>query len=486
VTFTDFVAVSTGNLWRMKLRTFLTVSGVVIAIAAFVSMLSFGAGNQQYITKQFEELGLLTTMQVYPKTDSDKTDSVQASLLDKSAIGKLSLIPGVNLAYSYEAISVTAKLGDSTISAKAQTLPEAVLRTKLFSRILAGKPFSSDTTRQVLVNEELVKSWGFKEPDSLVGRSIVISVKVTSFDSGLVHIVNDKGETIRDRLKRISFDSLWYRDYRSRIITNELSGAAQRFVNGFLNCREEISDTLTICGVIEKRESHQLKTGSIIIPQATAARFTSGFSGDPTELLAAINSGTIFSSKADAANKSYPMVTLDLDPRALHKTVRDSVEALGFRAFSFAEQFDEIRKFFVYFDLALGLIGLIALITASLGIVNTMVMSILERKREIGVLKSLGADEREIRFLFLAESGMIGLLGSLFGITFGWIITRIASAIAKMVMAKEGIPATELFAIPIWLILIALVIGVGVSLLAGFYPASRAAHIDPIEALRNE
>jgi putative ABC transport system permease protein len=115
-----------------------------------------------------------------------------------------------------------------------------------------------------------------------------------------------------------------------------------------------------------------------------------------------------------------------------------------------------------------------------------MVMSILERKREIGVLKSLGADEREIRFLFLAESGMIGLLGSVLGITLGWVITRIASAVAKMVMAKEGIPATELFAIPIWLILIALAIGVGVSLLAGFYPASRAAHIDPIEALRNE
>jgi ABC-type antimicrobial peptide transport system permease subunit len=338
----------------------------------------------------------------------------------------------------------------------------------------------------VLVNSDLMKSWGVKEPDSLVGRSIVISVKVTSFDSGLAHIVKDKGETIKDRLKRISFDSLWYRDYRSRVITGELSSATQRFVNGFLNCREEICDTLTICGVIEKRESHQLKTGSIIIPQATAARFTNGFSGDPTELLAAINSGTLFASKSDAANKNFPMVTLDLDPHTMHKTVRDSVEALGFRAFSFAEQFDEIRKFFVYFDLALGVIGLIALITASLGIVNTMVMSILERKREIGVLKSLGADEREIRFLFLAESGMIGVLGSVLGITFGCIITRIASTVAKMVMTNEGIPATELFAIPIWLILIALAIGVGVSLLAGFYPASRAAHIDPIEALRNE
>jgi putative ABC transport system permease protein len=81
---------------------------------------------------------------------------------------------------------------------------------------------------------------------------------------------------------------------------------------------------------------------------------------------------------------------------------------------------------------------------------------------------------------------MIGVLGSGFGIVFGWLITRVASTIAKVVMAKQGIPPMELFAIPIWLILIALTIGVGVSLLAGFYPASRAAHIDPIEALRNE
>jgi putative ABC transport system permease protein len=132
------------------------------------------------------------------------------------------------------------------------------------------------------------------------------------------------------------------------------------------------------------------------------------------------------------------------------------------------------------------LIGFIALTTASLGIVNTMVMSTLERRREIGVLKSLGADERDIRFLFLAESGMIGVIGAAVGIIFGWLISRVASMVAKMFMAKEGIPQTELFALPFWLILIALSIGIVVSLLAGFYPASRAAKIDPVTALRSD
>jgi len=159
---------------------------------------------------------------------------------------------------------------------------------------------------------------------------------------------------------------------------------------------------------------------------------------------------------------------------------------LGFRTFSFAAEFEKIQQVFIYFDLALGVVGLIALITASLGIVNTMVMSINERRREIGVLKSLGADDSDIRRLFLIESGVMGVLGTAGGILFGWIITRIVSAIAQAYMKSEGIPPLDLFALPVWLILIALGIGVGVNMLAGWYPAARAARVDPVAALRNE
>jgi putative ABC transport system permease protein len=115
-----------------------------------------------------------------------------------------------------------------------------------------------------------------------------------------------------------------------------------------------------------------------------------------------------------------------------------------------------------------------------------MVMSITERKREIGILKSLGADEVEIRVLFLVESGVIGLIGTIGGILCGFIITRIVSAIAQIYMQGEGIPSIDLFALPVWLILIALAVGVGVSVTAGLYPAARAARIDPVEALRND
>ena len=230
-----------------------------------------------------------------------------------------------------------------------------------------------------------------------------------------------------------------------------------------------------------------IRTEPLIIPLSTALRFkSSGMGGSPTEIFAAMSAGTLFERSGSDGGKTFPQVTIDFDPKVPYKMVRDSVEAMGFRTFSFAAQFEEIQRMFLYLDLALGVVGLIALITASLGIVNTMVMSITERRKEIGVLKSLGADELDIRKLFLVESGVIGAIGTLTGILMGWVITRIVSAAAQAYMKNQGITPMDLFALPLWLFLIALGVGVGVSVLAGFYPAARAARVDPVEALRND
>lgn len=484
MTLRDLVVISTGNLRRMKLRAFLTISGVLIAIAAFVSMLSFGAGNQAYVEREFNKLGLFSTMQVYPKNTSDTSSSPK---LDPAALDRLAAVPGVNLVYPYDALSVKVSLGDSTVDSRAQALPSAAVRTKLFSKLLSGKAFENDSSHQAIISTELMKKLGITAPDSAIGKSLVLSVRVSQIDSGFAHILVDRGESVRDRLKRIHLDSLRNGDYRRKVMHTEINAALQRFMNGFARAQETISDTLIICAVRETMRASRLRIEQIIIPFATATRFsTSGFGGGPAEIFARMSSGTLFPETGDAGGRTFPQVTLDFDPKVTYKSVRDSVEKMGFRAFSFAQEFEELQKFFFYFDLALSVIGMIALITASLGIVNTMVMSITERKREIGILKSLGADEREIRGLFLVESGVIGVFGTVGGIGFGWIIARIVSIVAQAYMRKAGIPEMELFALPPWLILIALAVGVGVSMLAGFYPAARAARVDPVEALRND
>jgi ABC-type antimicrobial peptide transport system permease subunit len=198
-----------------------------------------------------------------------------------------------------------------------------------------------------------------------------------------------------------------------------------------------------------------------------------------------MSKGTLFGGE-EGTGRTFPQVTLDVDPHVPFALVKDSVKAMGFRSFSFAEEFEQIQQFFFYFDIALGVIGMIALFTASLGIVNTMVMSITERRREIGILKSLGADEPDIRRLFLVESGVIGAIGTVMGIVAGWLVTRVVSMVAQGFMRERGMPDMDLFALPPWLIVTALLIGIGVSVVAGLYPAARAAHVDPVEALRGE
>jgi putative ABC transport system permease protein len=502
MTLRDLIGISSGNLWRMKLRTVLTTAGVVIAIAAFVSMLSFGAGNQKLITDQFNDLGLFNTMQVYPK-DTTRTDdredrrrrrdtvrvadTIPYRPLDLSAIDSLAKIPGVNFVFPYDAFAVFVTHGDSTVKSKAQAMTMSASRLKIFSRIESGEMFASDTDRTVLVTRDFLNTLGVDSTKPVIGDTMIVTVKVSSIDSAFAHVLSENGVTLWDRVDKLDFDSLWFQEYRQKVISGEANAALQRFVSGYLRARTPVSDTFVICGVLKEGRARRLPVESIMMPAQRARRFTNaGFTGEISDMIRLVSTGRLLRSDVATSSRSFPQVTLDVDPSVPHAGIRKQVEAMGFRTFSYAEQFEEIQKAFFYFDLALGAVGLIALFTASLAIVNTMVFSILERRREIGILKSLGADESDIRRLFLVESGVIGILGATVGLFFGWVITRIVTLVAHYFMRKEGVTEVEIFALPWWLILGAIILGLGVSLIAGLYPASRAARVDPVEALRGE
>ena len=487
MTFRDKITMPLGNLWRMKLRSFLTISGVMIAIGAFVAMLSFGAGNEKYVTDQYNQLGLLSTMYVYPKTsDRESADTVKAAPLNDSVLNWLGTLPGVNLAYPFDSYDVTALALDTALKLKAQSVPSVATQTRMFSQMSAGRLFASDSAREAVVTSAFLDHLKIKTPDSVLGKPLVVSVQRIRLDSGLVHLVRGAPEVADRIFVKGWLDSLRRIDYVKKLAKNELGQALSRFTTGFFTHPATISDTLTIVGVMKAAEGYR-RLDPILVPVATSRRFAEGgLSNDPAELYAALSGGGNLITGNGSGPKQYPRVTLQLDAGVSHKPVMDTVEAHGYRAFSYAQQFEEITRFFIYFDMALAMVGLIALVTASLGIVNVMVMSIMERRREIGVLKSLGASEMDIKTLYLFESALIGLIGSVAGLILGWLISRLTSTIAQYYMAKQGFDEIELFALPWWLVLLALGFGLVVSVVAGAYPAARAARVDPIEALRVE
>lgn len=486
MTFHDLVESSLGNLWRMKLRAGLTIAGVMVAIGTFVAMLSFGAGNQQYFTEQFHQLGLFSTMYVYPPDEDELPDTASAPVLDDDAIAELGALPGVEYAYPLDAFNVTVTSGDSSVGYRGRALSARAANSRMFSELEAGRPYQADSVAQTLVPANLLDRLGIESADSVLGKPLIIEIELSTIDSGLAYIIRDPEGRLEERLRSINFDSLGHPEYIRRVVRREAAGAAQRFFKGFMSAPIIVTDTLEMVGVL--RTGNGARTvRSIMIPSRRAmAMLSQGLVAEPTELLSAIQSGRLSSVAEGDVARDYSRATLNLDPAVPYKQVKDTVEALGWRVFSYAEQFAEMQQFFFYFDLALGMIGLVALITAALGIANTMIMSILERRREIGVLKSLGADGRDIRIMFLAESAVVGAIGAVAGIVLGWVVSRISSSVARAIMEHNEVDPVDLFALPWWLILIAFGFGVTISVLAGMYPAGRAARVDPVETLRAE
>lgn len=485
MTFRDLMQFSVGNLWRMKLRAFLTTSGVVIAIAAFTGMVSFGVGNQNLVEDEFEKMDLFSTMLVFPKDRDEVSDTGTVAELTAEMVDSLAALPGVTMAYPWDAFEVSLTFGDTTVVTEAQALPARELTTGQYSKVIAGKP--PDTTRdsEILITERLLEILGIEDQDSLLDRPVILQTELLSIDSAVANLFQHASEHLPDRIADLHFDSLRFGTYRQRVLSSEMSEALVALSRGFFERPNVVAETVFVSGVLESRRGRSGVRPVVLTPAIARRLNTGGLGSDPTDLVAALKSGQLMQPSGDIG-KTYARVTVKFERRTPYEPLKDTIEAMGFRVFSYAEEFQQIRRFFFYFDLALGAIGLIALATASLGIINTMLMAITERRREIGVIKSLGADERDIRRLFLVESAVIGAVGSMLGVFFGWVGTRIVSAIVAAVMDNEGLDPVDLFSTPLWLVALAFVFGVGVSLVAGLYPAARAARVDPVVALRSE
>jgi len=471
----DMTLLGLSNLWRTKLRTLLTVLGVVIGIGALTSMVSFGTGMQKNITDAFVSNDIFTSITVTPrKLDFNEIATGDAKLLTEAAKGEskpltdsillaIRSIKGVELAYPNLEFPARVKLLDDSASLTITAMPAALGSYKPYSELLAGSFFPTDSARFVILREEIlssvfnirliksgehstlshsdsIKGVKLMHPDSLIGKSIsLISMSVNQ--SGI-----------------------------PSALFGMMSGSSGLPI-------EETLTELKIGGILKQKGQFAsgMSGGQVIVPIATAESIPR----------------LVFTSIWDLLDNkkkegTYGSIHVRIDDMKNMDAVKKELDAMEVGVFSIADQLQEIRRSFMIINSILGAIGAIALMVAGLGIINTMVMSILERTREIGIMKAIGGSETEIRMIFFVEAAVIGLIGALFGLMLGWVVTRVANFVMNLQIVPDGIEPVDLFYFPMWLILGAIAFSILISLAAGLYPAMRAARIDPVKALRHD
>src|SRR4029077_232251 len=185
--------------------------------------------------------------------------------------------------------------------------------------------------------------------------------------------------------------------------------------------------------------------------------------------------------RGTSSTPTFASLTVRAKGPAYVEALEASIKNMGFGAFSLLDASKSLRIFFSVFDLLLGIFGSLALAVATLGIINTLVMAILERRREIGVLKALGAADSDVKQLFFVEAGVMGLAGGVLGVFFGWLIGQALTLGTNIYLKRQDLPGVNISSIPWWLITGAIGFAVVVSLIAGLYPASRAAKLNPVD-----
>jgi len=464
----DLLHLGLSNLWKTKLRAFLTVLGVTIGIGALVSMVSFGTGMQKNITDYFKKNDLFTSIQVIPQKidinevtsrleSSKKSNEKNIPPLNTEALEDIRSIQGVDIAFPEISFPVKVRFNDRETRTYLKGIPAELGKHKPFNELLYGNFYQNDTQESIIIDTETLESLGIKLTDTVIDTAAQDTKEITYVPSDSVIG------------KKITI-------FTSVIDPSSVTGIIGMGRTDYSFFKKE-QKQFTVIG-IRKREgefNYGYYRGGILAPIETAGK------------MPRLPFNSVWSLLNSMDNESeYGALLVRVKSIDYLKSVRNKIEEHGFGTISIADQLEEFQKGFIIMDTALGAIGTIALIVAGLGIINTMVMSILERTREIGIMKAVGGSEFQIKSIFFFEAGSIGLLGGLFGLALGWVVTKIAGAVATYYMIKQGGETVDLFYIPGWLIIIALIFSIVISLVAGIYPAIRAARINPVEALRHD
>jgi putative ABC transport system permease protein len=473
----DLTELALRNLRESSLRNSLTTIGISVGVASLVAMLSLGIGLQKLATKRLASSGLFDTVVVMSRRDlrgfgrDDERNTASAAesrTLDEPARQEIERLPDVLEAYPDIRFITELRYQDKPHLTMVSGIPDSARANDAFSGI-QGSFFSSSNAPEVILQksfaaELLNKTEGTKPGQEgdipvaelakpLLGQELIMRyaqrvASPTAQDSpspqGPSPQKNDKsGATAPDAAY-----SVISREQKLKIVgvsdldPDSMRGAARARV--FLPLK--LAEELHVMQPSDLRDSMR------------------GFSKQP----------------------SYSTISVRVKNPKHVEEVEQAIKKLGFNTFSILDATRSVRQFFAVLDLFLGIFGSLALAVASIGIVNTLVMAILERRREIGIMKAIGASDGDVKKLFFAEAGAMGVLGGFVGVALGWTIGHVINLGTNIYLKRQSLPPENFWSVPWWLVAAAIVFAFVVSLLSGLYPAARAARLDPVQALRYE
>lgn len=429
--FRDLAFLVASNLRRMKMRLMLTSLGVVIGTSAIVLMMSLGIGLQANLLAELGDIGAATNITVQGGTDSVTGEMLS---MDEAAVESFSAIEHVAGVLP----SKYASIGD--------------IRYKHYAAWLNVQGVPMDAFEQF--GYELESGRLARNDDEIVlGAAVPASFSFYDEDTAMATGLAPELDLVGKRLEATVYEQ-----------PTEKELAADPMAQGM-----QSTVKLTVVGVLAPVDSQTDNTAFVTMDAAI-----SSIGQDPREV-------------------TYDSVIVKADSVDTVTDIETALKDQGYYTYSATSIQESLKTTFMIISGVLGALGAISMLVASLGIANTMTMSIYERTREIGIMKAVGASNKQIQRVFLSEAAVIGLVGGVGGLAISAAGASLANLFVKSLLASQyaagsGSMETTLsfFQIPAWLALFAIAFAMGVGLLAGVLPAVRAAHLDPLTALRHE
>lgn len=461
----DLLRMSSSNLKRRKLRTFLTVLGVVIGTASIVVMVSLGLGMQEAMYKQIEEYGGLTTISVSSSnggmggmavSDGGQQGQEEAKYLTDDVLEELRTLQYV-------------KSAEPVLNAEA-----LILKGKYqgWVSIVGMTPNALQNEKMKLTPNSTLPKEGSGELELVFGNGVLTGFSTKNGSGGYY----ETGELPDiDLLKDTMFLILDTESYYASMNSSSIPGGE----NSEKEQKKAEKHVVRGCGLVEGSPDEytqhyynvycDLESLKKVLQKEFKGR---AIPGQPL-------------NKAGKPFKEimYSQIQVEVDNMDHVASVSEIIRSMGYNASSNVEAMESMKQQFAIVQAVLGGIGAVSLLVAAIGIANTMMMSIYERTKEIGIIKVLGCSLKNIRQMFLMEAAFIGLLGG--GI--GNILSFLMSFAINKVVSGEMVMGVEanISYIPPWLVLASLGFAAFVGILAGYFPARRAMKLSALEAIRN-